>query len=730
MLLQQKFPSLFKYLRNSFIGKFIFDKYIFPALSLEDKNVLEPKILSPNTKKCLNEIICVLKNANKCLLFNYNIDTEKTIFNHYLLEMIPLLNKFYDKLIDIELSPVLDDLINKTKKNIELNIGNKIHNFRKKKRIQNQNIDTKKNKVVPKEKEKLYNYFSQHNDELIHLQCICFSLDDILFILTLIGRNIQAFSGLPDFTFFERTYEFIQPSDYKLDQENSRNPDQKKFFIIFKDEKNSNLEKLIKKNKKTASTFASEEKDADLIYKRIKFCIKTVLKGLNLLNSKDYSHLNMAMNNKKFFSSLKYTLDDFGEISEVKNKIPLKWYGQYIYNNKDALEKKYTDNDYSLLYDEIYNEELNTLNELKSFSSIIITRDGMNIRCAENILKKAKYDLNHMNQSKEFAKIEKFVEEEEIEICLQTSEIRNIKERDNKKKKNNKTSKKDVVKEIEKNDKIPLFITDEPNCLHKSNKSSELSEIDKNKNLIPYHAYSIKDFISKFSEYPWKEEKEQKYIFPRKLVLEDIDEGNRSNKIFKSINMYMDIIKKHIKNPKINKNLFGNDFIKNCNSIAEQIKDYLFRQLYVHVYPEDPLDKDTLFYQQTEKLSWITPEQFNIKKIYINQLSNAVMWIKKIDAVKSVNDKLFCLNNAYNTMNNTIKFSTGKTDAETDELTQILHYIIIKAQPKRMLSNINYIKCFLDDSDLKENLRLLLMQMESSIEFILKYDNKELNTQK
>ena len=732
LLLQKKFPSLFKYLRNSFIGKFIFDKYIFPALSLENKNVLEPKILSPNTKKCLNEIICVLKNANKCLLFNYNIDTEKTIFNHYLLEIIPLLNQFYDKLIDIELSPVFDGLINKTKKNIELSIGNKIHNFRKKKRIQQQqNTDTKKNKVVPKEKEILYNYFNQHSDELIHLQCICFSLDDILFILTLIGRNIQAFSGLPDFTFFERTYEFIQPSDYKLDQENSRNPDQKKFFIIFKDEKNSNLEKLIKKNKKTASTFSSEEKDADLINKRIKFCIKTVLKGLNLLNCKDYAHLNMAINNRKFFSSLKYTLDDFGEISEVKNKIPLKWYGQYIYNNKDALEKKYTKDDYSLLYDEIYNEELNTLNELKSFSSIIITRDGMNIRCAENILNKARYDLNHINLSKEFVKIEKFVEEEEIEVCLQTThEIKNLKERDNKKKKNIKSSKNMAVKEIEKNDKIPLFITDDPNCPHKSNKSSELSESDKNKNIIPYHAYSIKDFISKFSEYPWKEEKEQKYTIPRKLVLEDIDEGKRSNKIYKSINMYMDIIKKHIKNPKSNKDLFGNDFAKNYNSIAEKIKDYLLRQLYVHVYPEDPSDKDTLFYQQTEKLSWITPEQFNIKKIYINQLSNAVMWIKKTDTVKSVNDKLFCLNSAYNTMNNTIKFSTGKNDAETDELTQILRYIIIKAQPKRMISNINYIECFLDDSDLKENLRLLLIQMKSSIDFILNYDNKELNIPK
>ena len=33
---------------------------------------------------------------------------------------------------------------------------------------------------------------------------------------------------------------------------------------------------------------------------------------------------------------------------------------------------------------------MNTLNELKSFSSIIITRDGMNLRCAEKILEKTK----------------------------------------------------------------------------------------------------------------------------------------------------------------------------------------------------------------------------------------------------------------------------------------------------------------------------------------------------
>ena len=628
LLLHQKFPLLFNYLRNSFIGKFIFDKCIFPVLNLQNKNVLEPRILSSNTKKCLSEIICILRNANKCLLFNYNLDTEKTIFNHYLMEIIPLLNKFYEKLIDIDLPPVLDDLVTKTKLNIEENIGNKIHNFRKKKKNQQEEISSKKADTISKSKEPLYNYFHEHNDEILHLQCICFSLDDLLYILSLISRNIQVFRSLPDFIFFQRTYEFIQPSDYKLDQENSKNPDQKKFFVIFKDEKNAKLEKFIKKNKKSTSTFESGEEDSDLIYKRFKFCIKTVLKGLNLLNNKDYAHLNMAKNTKKFFSALKYTLDDFGEFSEVKNIIPLKWYGQYIFNNKDGLDDKYKINDYSKLYDEIYNEESSILNELKSVISIIITRDGMNIRCAEKILQKTEYDLFHIKQAKEFVKIDKFVEEEEIPVCIQTTEIVNSNERDAKKKKNIKSNKKEREIETNKN-KLPLLITDDLKCPHQPSKYYD--DGDKNEKQIPYHAYSIKDFISKFSEFPWKEdEKGIKYVKPKVLVAEDIEKGNRNNQIYLSINDYMDIIKKHIMNPKKNKDLFDNSD-KNISSIVEKIKDYILRQLYTHVYPEQQLINDIIFYNQTQKLSWVTPEHLDIKKLYINQLSNAVAWIKKID---------------------------------------------------------------------------------------------------
>ena len=100
---------------------------------------------------------------------------------------------------------------------------------------------------------------------------------------------------------------------------------------------------------------------------------------------------------------------------------------------------------------------------------------------------------------------------------------------------------------------------------------------------------------------------------------------------------------------------------------------------------------------------------------------------KLIDTAKSVNDKLNCISNAHNTMNNTIKFSSGENqDAGQDELTPIFQYIIIKAQPKRMISNINYIKCFLDDKNLISKKGFLLSQMELATNFILNITHKQL----
>ena len=714
LLMQKKFPSLPTFLRNSFIGKFIFDKCIFPVLSLENKNVMDSRIFSQNTKRCLNVIISVLSNANRCSLYPTTTDTEKTVFNYYLFEIIPLINKFYEKVIDIELPKTLEELIAKVKLKIEQNIDNKIFHFRRK-NIKRRIDPTKKEIEIKKEPEKLeeeikYNYFKNNDDEIMHLESICFSAQDILFILSLIQKKPKLFEGLPDYKFFSKTIERIKAEDERLQNIVRKNGINKQFFIVFQEEKNLKLENLIRNNSSNVSTFSSINQDSDIICKRIKFCIKTILKDLNLLNNKDYSYLNRAVSTDKFFGAIKKTLNNITYSSGETDKIPLKWYGQYLYNNKKGLSKIYQDDDYEKLYIELLEEEENILKELKLFSSTIITRDGMNLRCAENLLDKVKYDLGDIEEAKKFVKIEKFIDTEKIEVCMRFKE-----EKDDK----------------NSSEKLPMvIITDISECNHQKNATDDNDK--KNKSLA--HTLFIKDFINKFTDNSQNMDKNSLNYKLKIFSTEDIINSERKNGIFKTMKMYMNLVKKRIKEPIINEGLFND--LPNIGEIAEKIEDHILRQIYKDVFPPEQKE-DVIFYQRTKCLNWVTPEQLDIKTIYINQLRFAIDSIKQIDEARSVLDKLDLIASAHTSVNNTIKFSSGKDDdSGQDEMTPILQYIILKAHPKRMHSNINYIKCFLGDSNLTDSKGFLLSQIESAASYInnlnyeiLKIPKEEFETQ-
>ena len=344
------------------------------------------------------------------------------------------------------------------------------------------------------------------------------------------------------------------------------------------------MENLLINKKKNISTFITGNQDSDLICKRIKFCIKTILKGLNLLNNKDYSYLNKAV------STIKHTLNDLSEYSEELDKIPLKWYGQYINNYKKGLAEIYQNNDFEKLYEEIFDEEKNILKDLKSFSSTIITRDGMNLRYAEKLLDKAKYDLVDIEEAKKFVKIEKFIDTEKIEVCVRIKDGK-----DNEREKN-----------IPEKEGIPVIIViDAAECnLHQKNAADENDK----RNKPPSHAVYIKDFINKFwkswnSEKNNKNDKNDKSEKPKHYVIKDIMNGDRKYAIYKTMKMYMDLVKKKIKDPAINQGLFSSDV--NVNEIAEKIEDHILRQIYKDVFQSEYKEDDLFYKKQLEIKKYI-----------------------------------------------------------------------------------------------------------------------------
>ena len=710
LLISKKFPLLPKYLQNAFIGKFIFNKCIFPVLSLENKNVVENIIFSSNTKKCLNIIISVLSTANKCLLYNYNLDTEKTIFNYYLMEIIPILNKFYEKLIDIELPKTLNDLVSKIKDRMEDNNDNSIFSLR---RRQNLSL-SEKNKIQNYTPTPSYDYFRDNSDEIMKIQTICFSLSDIFSIMNLINKDPTKFRELPKYDSFLKTIDIIQSNEYKLDQQLEQEKTKRRFFVIYKEEKNSQLEKLFKQ-KKINENNTSEQ---DLISLKIKDCIKKILKGLNVLNNKDYSYLNMATSNEKFLQAIQYTLEDLQEISENEREIPLSWYGKFIANNKKSLDPSYLENDFEKLYEELYNEETNILNELKSYSSIIITRDGMNLRCAEKIIEKAKADQRRIIKAKKLQKIENFIEKDKTNVCIR---IRGM----NNEIKNEKGIKSFFGKKEGKNEPFSFIsVVDIEKCQHKNaNVEGE------KKAKYSTHVESINEFISKFSDTGNELKEDLKLL--HNYIVEDIRKGEADHEVYKAFNEYMELLKENIKkNRRYIENTEEKALQKELDEFTNKIEEYIMRRIYKYVYPKDPLPKDNEFYNKTKYLDWVTPEHLEIKKFYINQLGLAIYWIKKMDDAKSVLDKIRCIQNAHTNVNNNIRFSSGKDkDAGSDETTPIFHYIVIKAQPKRIISNINYIHCFFDMVN-GGSYAFLVTQLESVISFILNINHEKLNITK
>ena len=146
---------------------------------------------------------------------------------------------------------------------IKENKDNKIFHFNRRKNPIKSNSSGENNinsinNNIKNNKDISYDYFKENPEEIMRLQGICFSIQDILFLLSIISNNIKIFKNLPEFDFFHKTVERINCDDYKLEEMTKMNQNNSKeketikqvFYVIFKEERNNQLENLFKSKKK------------------------------------------------------------------------------------------------------------------------------------------------------------------------------------------------------------------------------------------------------------------------------------------------------------------------------------------------------------------------------------------------------------------------------------------------------------------------------------------------
>ena len=725
ILISKRFPKLPKYLRHSFIGKFLFNKCIFPVLSLENKVSLKKIIFSTAQRRLLLDIITILSTANKCQLFTHYNDVEKIPLNHYLLELIPILNKFYDKLVDLRLPRQLNEYISHAFEDMESNT----FSFGAK-------------KIIPKKQKKpatTYKYFEEKtHDEILRIPAICFNVDDAITLKEIINDNQDQFKDLPKFPSVKKAIEEIDRNEPNIDQARKRyeKKEGKSFFFIYK------IDKLDRDPKPYEFLNRKKSRKNKPVLWRIKDSIKTILKRLNLLDIKDYSYLSMATNNEKFLEAINYTLKDLAE----EDEIPLSWYIKYIKNNLPKLDdKSYIENDLKKLYDEILDEEKKTLDDRKKLSSVINAREGMNIQFAKKAIEKIRYDKKCLEQTKQFQKIETFIAKDQTQVCIKVNEKIDVREG---KKEENKSKEvlgkfKDLVIKKEKESTQYVEIVDANNCEHRS--ENFMAKIEgKRETDIKTHAKKVNQFISKFSI---RNSPVKKLRILFQYIDEDIDKGEPTHELFKAFEDYRNLLKESIKNN--DQELLETKVSSTSNQetdprenelkeILDRIEDYIMFKIYKYVFPlnrSEHLKKlDYDFYEKTFLYAWIPPEAHGVKiPIQQDEIENGINTIKKLEEkAQTITEKLNCIKEVFDNINKAILFNTGKKeDLSTDDQLPLLVYIVIQAHPEQFITNIHYMKCFLNpnrnDNVFLQNMVSVRGTLDILNPDVLKIDKKEFN---
>ena len=638
-LLDIKFPQISNIQKISLISEFVFTNLIIPILINPNFNGIMMYNFENNDKQeCslrtskMETITSIIKKLLKGELFNGQNKNEEnyTIFNSYFIEIMPHIIEFFRNISSTKL-PI----------NIE-----KLIEYRK----NNSNISPleggDKENVSKEQKDIEFNYLKAHPEERLEHQSICLTWKEYQVIYNIIKSNeediigdkkgiIQTFKKL---VFHEATFKKL----IKIDEINS----QRKYIycekMIFTEELQKELDE--KENKKisfqTNETLNAENNEI-FILKRIKYCIKTIIKHLNNLSKNNFlEDENESIENIVKGLIKMINLEGSSE-SLRENSLPLEWFGLYLQSNIENIPSEYKENNYSKLYDELIDETKQNLENIQNDNSL-------NVFYSKIINSEKLIDISHNNLKK-----------------IQINE-KNFK-----------------ILDFILNSKIPVTIN-----IYR-NKEKEMTHIefvkegnksnykhDQNEKLTALNCKKIVDFCELF---PFLSQENTTDIF-------QFEENIQLNN---SLREYFNIIHNYIKEEESFKEYKDEE---EQIKILIQIEDFIHSLLFDKIYSDFPDPLDITIFKRCYTLKWIKPTMLDEKLSFIDEKMTEMMisLIKNMDEKFSPNNKLRELEKLDSLINNVIELYGYPKDVYLNMLT----FAFIMGQPSQLNSSLKYISMF------------------------------------
>ena len=648
VLIEKKFPNIKNYQTNAFISKFFIHKlFSLMFLNPEEYALINEFIISSNQKFNLLIVSDIIRKFVLGKLFKDDkIDGNFTPFNWMFIEKMPKLIELYENLTNVKLPNFIQKLING-----ELNDDYK------------------------------FNYFDENKNEIIFHNSICFNIENIYLLLKNIKKNKEVLLNENINLELKKTIEkllyeenlkklFILKGNketnsnnnisYQLGNTNTfaqnrnktfniNNIEEKelKFFLITKLKYNDDFIKIFNIKRKKQYYFKEENKNDinedensknEKIINRTKNFLCAILYYNNKLNKDEFID-NKISNTRDILIELKQKMKYLNIL--IEETIPSEWYMKSLFDYIQKLPKDLANNDFEGLFNQLEEnlkasiKEYN-LEELYIFKEKlkIVKKKKLTYNNIINILKDSKYNIYVRNI------IKKLIVPVKIYY-----------------KKND-------------NDLKILYSNDiKPYTTNKKSKAIQLI------------CRTIEEFIYYFPDI-------SRYAYNSKLnVLMILKEMEFPEKI----KAYTKFISDNLRAEKV----LSNE--QELKLIMSKITDYIMEKIYYKIFPKDIDPIDNMIYLNCEKLSWMQPKHL-IKKsedyLFGQFIPDITECFANINKQKCPRKKILYVEELFKLIYNLGAFNGEELEGVDGEL-QIMNYALIKAKPRRITSNNEFIKLFL-----------------------------------
>ena len=699
ILIKQKFKDTPRFDLNNFVGRFLFDKLIFPVLINPERNDIgKDRLISLATRKNLFNIYLILKNLVKGELFNAEKQTNFVMFNKFILDNYQRVSKIIEKMIDVKIPEKLHKLSKQFYSTEDFILDNSKRS----------------------EEEINYEYFKENPSDFMQHKSICFTINELNMIYYIVEAKKDIF--LTPGSKFEKTFDTLSNFITMIKE----NPNH--YYVIISDNYSKEAEELLF-HKETAKPLGKGKFNEEII-ENLRYCISYLISNLDILPHWDWVN-EKNYKTKETFQYINQYLNSYeGVYNFYPGSVPLNWYSLYIINNIDSVKPEDAVNDYQPLYDQIeeqIRDQHKKLSKLNEFLTVNMTTKFLLI---DNKIKIFQEELKNVRNTFINIKTLQLMDSKELSVFLISAD--------------------ELIKYG-----VPLESLDNITGIKNLIIQRESIKVDKNTNKkkyeIPkeYQCYNINHFIIQLMRYYKDICKDIKstslFSTTKRTISPDNIASNPETKAKNILDSYLNFIynyfiqKESFKEktiasdeesntinfgPNDNANsTFEENDIKSEEIAKHSIMNYILKTLCINIVAtEIILEEDIEFNKKCYEYRNITIEDLKIPpEIYDESIFEKIIsHIKRMDDVRTPEEMLKEFELAVQLINSLFIFMMDKKETGNDNLTPVIIYVIIKAKPMRMYFNIKFINYFFDEKDKKGKNEYYIVQAITSLDYIMK----------